>query len=412
MKKVHNSSALFAFLLSLAAAPAFAFEAVDTIPWPSRGEFPAYPQDETRPTSLWGQAGVRTDNNMLRRESPTSETIFRIGAGVRHEQRVIGRQRVLLEARGDLYTYERFSELDHFAYALLGDWRWELGNNLDGSILIGRDRRQADLAETQSERRDLVTSNRLGATARYALTPRVRVRGGLATTRTDREAFAAAETRGYTASGAVEYVSPLDNTIGVEYRRTRGDAPVPDFVAPLGTFVNNDYQEREIALVVTWVPSALWRTGGRIGHTTREYTELAGRDFDGTTYRAFVDWLPSNKTILGFEAYKVPESVIDVSAGHVLVKGVAFGPRWAITNKTVLSARLFRDRRTFEGDPVVGAGGPLRDEEVIGARLALGWEPQRFWQIGFAVDRGERESNVAGRDYQYTAFMANVAVRW
>jgi hypothetical protein len=125
-----------------------------------------------------------------------------------------------------------------------------------------------------------------------------------------------------------------------------------------------------------------------------------------------VDWLPGNKTILGFEAYRLPRSVVDIAASHVLLKGIAFGPRWALTNQVVLSARFVRERRTYEGDPALSTGATLRDELVTLMRFAVGWEPQRRWQAGVGLDRGERESNITGRDYQFTAVMGNLAYVW
>lgn len=413
MKNVQRRSAR-ALLFFLAAVPtaAPAFEAVDTLPWPSRGVFPAYPREDERPTDLWFQAGVLRDDNVLRAEAgERSDTITRFGAGIRHEQRVIGRQRVRLEARGDYYNYSQFSSLDHFGYSLLGDWLWEIGNELSGSLVAARERRQADVGETLTDRLDMVTSTRLGGTAAYRITPGFRVRGGLAGISTDRKEARDTEVDATSWTIGADYVSPLANTVGLEYRSTNAEAPNAEFVTGLG-LVNNDYRERELSLVATYALGAQLRSGLRVGRTQREYAEVPARDFDGTTGVVTLDWRPGNKTILGFEAYRLPRSVIDVAASHVLVKGIAFGPRWAVTNKMVLSARVLRERRVFEGDPELTAGATLRDELVTLWRLALGWEPQRFWQVGIGLDRGERESNIAGRDYQFTAMMANLAYSW
>src|SRR5439155_20783560 len=122
--------------------------------------------------------------------------------------------------------------------------------------------------------------------------------------------------------------------------------------------------------------------------------------------------LPGNKTILGFEAYQEPRSVIDIAASHVLVKGVSFGPRWAMTNQVVLSARFARERRQFDGNPALAAGATLRDEVYHLIRFAVGWEPQRRWQVGLGYDHGERESNIAGRDYQVNTVTGNLAYVW
>ena len=101
MKNLQRRVTVLAAALSLTAAPsARAYEAIDTIPWPSRGLYPAYPADETRPTGIMLEAGVLRDDNVLRSETtPQSDTITRVGGAVRHEQRIFGRQRLRLDAR-------------------------------------------------------------------------------------------------------------------------------------------------------------------------------------------------------------------------------------------------------------------------------------------------------------------------
>jgi hypothetical protein len=414
MKKVQLCHAL-AFLVAVAPTPALAFLTVDTLPWPSRGGFPAYPADEVRPTTYWVQGGVMRDDNILRLENGgQGDTVSRIGAGIRHEQRIIGRQRVLLDARADYYAHYNFDQLDHLAYSGTGLWNWEVGNDLAGTLLVGRERRLTDISETQTARRDIATATRLAGTAGYFVTPSVRVRGGVASARGERSAREEAETRGVAWTAGAEYVSPLRNVLGVEYRRSSGDAPVSELIAPVGTFVDNDFEEREVALVAVYALGAQLRTDWRVARTTREYTQLTGRDFEGTTYRARVEWLPGNKTILGFEAYREPRSILDVAASHVLVNGIAFGPSWAATNKLVFSARLIRERRKFEGDPTIFLvpGTVMRDEVIQTTRLAVGWEPMRHWELSVGLDIGERESNTAGRDYNFVAGMVNLAWRY
>ena len=400
--------------LLLAPAVALAFETVDTIPWPSQGIFPAYPREGAGPMELWAQGGIMRDDNVLRRETgEQADTIMRAGVGVRHEQRVIGRQRVRLQARADYYDYNEFAELDHLAYLAGADWLWEIGNDFSGVVGVGRERRLADIGESQNAVRNMLTDTRLSLSGGYRLGPSTRLRAALNTTRGESSAREFADTRATAVAVGADYVSPLNNTIGVEYRRAVGDAPVPELIAPLGTFVNNDYREREIALVVTYALREQLRSGLRLGRTERSYSELPGRDFDGTTGRATLEWLPGNKTSLLFSAYKEPRSLLEVAASHTVVKGVTFGPRWAYSAKTVLSALLLRERRTYEGDPALTLPGqPLRDELITGVRFGVGWEPVRHWQVALSYDMGERESNFPGRDYDFNAVALNVAWRY
>ena len=398
----------------LAPAVALAFETVDTLPWPSSGRFPAYGSEATgAPTDLWLQAGVMYDDNILRLESGAlDDTVMRFGGGFRTAQRVYGRQTLIVDARADYYMFDRFDDLDHLGYSAAGDWRWEIGNKLSGSIVLGRERRLADLGETQSAVRSIVTGTRLTASAGSLVTPSLRLRGGVGASRSERDTRDDAETRAASAIAAIEYVSGLGNTVGVEVRAADGDAPVDEEITGVA-LVNNDFEEREVALVAAYSLGPRLRADGRLGRTTREYSELPSRNFEGTTWRFGGEWLPGNKTSLALAFFKEPRSIIDVAASHVLVKGVTFGPSWAPTAKLVLSARLLREEREFEGDPRFAVGlEPLRDETIDALRFGIGWEPQRHWQVVVALDTGKRSSNFAGRDYDFTALSGNVAWRF
>ena len=414
MKNLQSQAARVLFLtLSVVSAPASAFEAIDTTPWPSLGVFPAYPRETADLTDVWFHAGILRDDNVLRTETGAqTDSIARYGGGIRHETRVIGRQRVRFEARGDYYDYRQFNELDNFAYSLGGEWLWEIGNNWAGTVFLSQLRRQVDMAETQAARLDTVISQRFGATAGYLVTPRFRLRGGFLGAHDDRKEVTESETRSATVTAAAEYVSPLANTVGLEYRFTKGNAPQLEFVDPLGAFVSNDYTENEIAVVSSYALGAQLRASVRLGYTRRDYDEVPTRDFDGWTGRIGVDWFPGTKTGLGFLLYREPRSIIDVAASHVLVSGAAFIPRWAVTNQVVLYARIARERRRFEGDPALTAGATLQDEYSTLLRFGLGWEPMRRWMVGLAAEHGERESNTPGRDYQYNSVMANLGYQW
>jgi hypothetical protein len=392
------------------SSSALAFDAVDRIPYPSLGDFPAYPPAERGPGTLYGQFGVEHDDNVLRETTgEDSETIWRVGVGASYEARVYGRQRVLLEARGDGYKYHEFGELDNFAYGVLAEWRWELGNRLSGTLGFGRRQYQADISELQAAIKDEITENHVYGTAALPFASRFRARAGFDVVDGDRPSARDAEIKTNALTAGLDYVSPLGNTLGIEVRRSDGDAGVPEELDPLGILVDNDFEESEVALVASYNPGPSLRVSARLGYTERTYSEISDRDFADNTGRATVAWRPGNKTLLVLRIYREPRSIIDVAASHVLVEGVSFGPSWAPTAKLVFSASFINEQREYSGDPAAALElEPLRDETVRGVVLGAGWEVTRRHHVGLAWERGERTSNVLGRDYDYNTLMLNL----
>ena len=423
MKCTRIHAAVAAAFLAPAAAFAQSFNAVDTIPWPSTGRFPAYPVNAPRPTEVWAQAGVVYDNNVFRlsKNADTrallgndtrSDTIGRFGAGIRHEQLIAGRQRVRLEARGDQYQYSNNSLLNHFEYGLRGEWLWEFTNDLSGTVGIERRTRLIDLAQQQRPVKDLITEDHAFVNGAFRLGPTIRLRSSLDGTRAkhDDTTRATGDLRSTTITGGVDYVTPLNNSVGLEARRTNGTAPTADLLNPT-VLVQNDFHENEVAVVARVTGSPQITGTGRVGRTTRHNEQFPGQDFRGTTWRASVDWTPLQKTGFEFALYKEPRSIIDIAASYVVANGASFGPRWAPTEKLVLSALFLRERQQYVGG-IVPAGTPQRDETVRSVRFGVGWEPRRFVELSAGYEHGVRSSNALLRDFDFDAVMANARFRF
>jgi len=415
MRRPYLLCPLLAGFFLLAPFSARAFETVDTLPYASGGRFYAYPPDEIRPYELYGEAGLMHDTNILRQSANAEiDKVSRFGIGGRLDQRVVGRQSVQLEARGDQYLFDRFSELNHFAYSGSANWLWEVGNDWTGTIGYARTHRLASLTETQRAIRRMVTTDDITGTAAWRVGPSFRLRGlagyGRGVRDTPGEDRVTLGTRTFTAGA--DYVTALGNSLGIEHRESRGDAPVSTTLDPNNTFGNNDFKERETAVVASYISGATLRFNARVGRTTRTYTDLPN-SFSGTTYRGGLEWVTTPKTLIALEVYKEPRAIIDIVASHSLVHGVAFGPAWAPTAKLAFSLRFVNEHREFiAADPNVAPAGTLLDETVRVARFGIAWEPQRQLQVGLGLDRGDRQSNTLGRNYAYTAAMFNVRVIW
>ena len=392
-------------LLALAPATALAFDTVDALPWPSAGRF-GYPGDPIRPWSVFAYGGTMYDTNVRRDNTgETADWISRVGVGGRYAARVVGRQSIALDGYGEYRSYDELSQFDHFAYGLRGAWLWELGNQLSGVASVSRTHRLSDLAETRVDEREMITADRFDLTGAYRFHPDWRLTGGVATTRTAHEGRET--THAFGARGGIAHVSPLGNAVGLEVRYAEGEAPEDE--AGIGSFPDNEYEETEVALTLAYVLTAQIRLRGRLGHTERTYSQVPASNFSGTTGRGAIEWAPSVKTLLTLEAYREPDSVIDIDALYVDTRGVAVGVAWAATYKLVFSLRALSERRLYKGDVLAASSGlPPRDETTRVLRFGVGWEPERRWQLSTSVDFGNRDSNILTQDYDYTAYTANI----
>lgn len=393
------------------AAHAQAFDAVDALTPSSSGRYPAYTGAGVPLSEFWVQGGGMVDSNILRRSStPQTEQVLRLGAGGRKDTYVYGRQMLRLEGRVDDYLFNHFRQLDNFSYGGNAAWHWELGNDLSGVLGVSQRRFQRDLAQIQAPVRTLITETRYVAHGAYQLGPSVRLTAGADLVELRDPLLTIGRVQVADGFGGIEYVTPLGNTFGAEYRRAHGDAPVSDRFDTAGVLAGNAFEEHTVSLTTGYVNPFI-RLRGRVGKTKRTYSELPAFDFQGTTWRVAADWQVTTKTALGFETYYEPRSVIAAGVSDVVVRGVAFGPGWAPTAKLNFSARFMRERQDYHGGSftftVPGATAP--DLEIVRlVRLGAYWEYTRQIHWQFAIDHGERESNVLGRDYRYNAFVANV----
>ncbi len=411
-----------ALVLLCVPATGFALDTLDTIRWPDEGRFPAYSlEPDERKVRLFVFGDVDRDSNPFRLSDTAntqatlgttekSDTVVRAGVGLKADLPV-SRQRLLFDLRGEQNDYRRFDLLDHFAYRGSGTWRWQAGNQWSGEIGASKRRFLANLAELQRPIKDLVTEDRAFAGAGFLVTPRWKVRGMLDWTKWDHGEPTRQTLDARVVGGTIglDYVTPPGNFVGGQVRYSEGDYPNRQLVA--GNLVSNQYQEVESSAVLHWVVTGKSTFDARLGYTSRRHDEVPQRDFDGATGRLNYDWFIAAKTLLNFSVWRELRSAEDISASYVVSKGWGLGPAWAPTSKLVFQAKYLREDRDYRGDPnFVASGAPPRDDTFRGVSLTAGYAPRRNLQFSLGAERGQRESNIVGVDYDYTAVSANARV--
>lgn len=413
-----------AILLSLPTV-ASGFEMVEDIQWPEDGRFTGYPAEtDPRPVQFSVSGGIYHDDNVFRLSDSAvvpagvhkSDTIYRVGVGLRANLPV-SQQRIVLDARVNSYTFDNNDRLDHVEYRGSAAWRWQAGQRLSGDLGYSRRRYLGDLGEIQATVKDMITEDRFFGSAGFMVTPRWRVRGAADWRKFDHSEATRSELDLRVTSGTVglDYVTPLNNSIGVQHKISQGEYDNRQAIVP-GTTVANTYDEYETSAVMRWNigPKSLFNA--RLGYTKREHDEVPARDFDGFTGRLSLDWAAGAKTLINASAWREIRSVEEfgtleqAAASYILSTGFSIGPSWAPTSKLVFEARYLHEKREYEGDPALsfpGSAGIQREDTFNGLRLAAGYTPRRNLRFSLAVERGDRDSNILLRDYDYNRVSAN-----
>jgi len=411
-----------AALLCLPAVAA-GFEMTEDILWPDDGRFPGYPQEaDTRTVHFFVSGGIYHDDNIFRlSDSATvpagvskSDTIYRIGARLRADI-PISRQRIILDGRVDNYTFDKNGLLDHVDYRGSARWAWQAGPLVSGDLGYSRRRYLGDLGEINAPLKDMITEDRIFGSAGFMVTPRWRIRGGADWGEWDHSA-ATRQTLNLEVTSVtvgLDYVTPLNNHVGVQHKQSHGKYPNRQTVSGTTT-VANSYDEGETSAVLRWNITGKSVLNARAGYTKREHDEVPARDFDGFTGRVNLDWEAGAKTLLHGAVWREIRSVDELAtleqaaASYVLSTGLSIGPSWAPTSKLVFEAKYIHEKREYEGDPGPSFGtGVQREDTFNGLRLAAGYAPRRNIRFSLAYERGDRDSNITLRDYEYNRVSAN-----
>jgi exopolysaccharide biosynthesis operon protein EpsL len=404
----------------------WAYQTLDDFRFPESGAFPAYPavlDGAGRYVLPYVYGGVYRDNNIFRlpaSQSPQSDTWWRLGAGIRANIPV-SRQRFFIEAQVDENRFNNNSFLDNTGTRLTGNWDWEAGNLLTGNLGVQHDHGQGGFGQVQAAVSNVYTANRSYGQANLRITPDWRVRAGFNTYKTEADDASRRQFDNNQTDWifGTDYISGLNNSVGLQWRESRGAFPNQQINTPTGvTTLNSEYKEEEPAAVIHYAFGGKSSFDARFGYTRREHDQLPARDYQGSTGNVTFHWTPSPKTLLDFNLFRetrpyVTSAIgavltsVDTTAAYVIARGIRFEPRWAITDQVVLQAQLLDERDTFKGDPTVPVGAGDREDKFRAGSIGLGWSPLRPVRLSLSYERGDRSSNIVNRDFKYQAVSLN-----
>jgi exopolysaccharide biosynthesis operon protein EpsL len=368
---------------------------------------------EEQPLQLKVYGGMSYDSNLFRLsdavnpqaaigESDKSDIIYQLGAGGKYELRQ-SRQKFIVEANVTEYKFQNFDNLDNTSDDLRGEWQWQVGNDWNGQLGLGQRRYLESFANFQQNVRDMVNQDRLYGSANYLLHSHLKLtlNADWYDTQHDGAARNVLDSRINNTALTVNWVSPAQNTVGLQYRT--GEARFPNQALIASTFIVNDYTEQEYSLVAHWQAGAISEIIARVGHTERKFDQAPNRNFSAPTWRLTYRWQPTGKTALEFATWRELADFQDLTSNYVRVTGISVAPTWSITPSVAIRGKISRETLNYLGDPGVVPVIDRREDKDRLYQISALWTPLRLTEFTLAVETGRRTSNQAFVDYKYNA---------
>jgi exopolysaccharide biosynthesis operon protein EpsL len=371
----------------------------------------APPEEEERPVQLKVSGGVMHDSNVFRLpsavdpqtviNSPTkADYIYQLGAGGKYEIRA-SRQKFIVEANLEEHKYQNFGNLDNDSNDLRAEWQWQAGNFWDGNLGVGERHFLGGFANVQSDIKDMIDQDRVYGTANYRLHSHLRLTLDLNwyDSRHGADPQKVYDTSANNTAFTVVWVTPAENTVGLQYRTT--DARYPNRQIISSSLVDNAFHEHEVNAVAHWRVTGVSNFAARVGYTERTYRQLPNRNFSGATWRLTYNWQPSGILAFDVATWREIAEFEDRNANYVETTGGSVSPVWSVTPNVSLQGKVSYQTGKFLGDPgIVPVTNPRRDKERIYQVSAL-WSPLRKTNVTLTLEKGERTSNHAFVDYRY-----------
>ncbi len=358
------------------------------------------------------------DSNVYRIQGGPSDNYSSTSVLGGFDQR-IGRQRVFGRAGVTASRYQDQDQLNNVSCNLNAGLDWETIERLSGNINVGLARSLATPAASASapvQSRNIAQVGSVDARARWGGASLLTLEGGLQYSNLDYSdpTYQASESSRTGASLGLYYHPGGPLRLGIAARVDRTKTPRA-FVDPVtGEVLSTRLNGRNLDLLADYDLTGLITANARVSYTRQTNSGIANADFSGLTGSLGVNWRPTGKTTVRFDAAR--DAGFNASAyntfvfnpgpsGLVLTPVVGLYENNQVTNSAGVSigyaatakisanasARYLRARLT-----VVNATGTSPDVVDISKIVSLGanYEITRAW--GLACNLGHEVREVSG----------------
>jgi hypothetical protein len=323
---------------------------------------------------------------------------------------VAGLQSLLVDASIARNSFKHNDALDHTEGNGKLQWNWASGSALSGKLGGDYSHSLANFANSRVYLADLLDRWGYFGELAYALGPswqlkvggrHVETEHGLAERRFD-------NLSSNTATGSVEYTTPDENLIGIDYRYEKGEFK-DDPAVQLGQSSLLNYNENETSLHSRIALGTKTKLETHLGYLRHEYPLDAANNFAGGVGRMELGWMISIKTQLAVAGWRELRANQDVESDYFVGQGGSVNLTWLTTEFFHVSLQGSREQRRYLPAEDITLTLPRRLEHQTDARAGLTYIPRRWLELEGFFAFEQRDSN---RDLQsYRDRLSGLTVR-
>lgn len=359
---------------------------------------------------------IRYDDNLFKLddgESPKAATghsqksdwTFSTNAGIRFDK-TYSLQRFQVEAMAVDNRYRTYDFLDFTAFNYHAAWFWHLTPRISGILLAEQKQELNNFTDFRNiAEKSIQTSQTRLFTVDGEIGGGLHLIGGLLDVRSRNsqsfEAVGDYQQDGYEAG--VKYVAPSNNWISILRRETNGQYNGRELDAT--TQLDTGFDQSETEVNATWRFTGKSAIDAKVAYLDREHDHFHERDYSGMTGRLQYRWNPTGKLQINTSISRNLFSFQEDINSYYVADTFSIGPIWQFSPKTTFRARYDYSNRDYHGAIIPVA--EMREDHVQTFMLAADWQATRKILVTATLQRDQRDSNIAGFDYDANSAMLN-----
>ncbi len=379
-------------------------------------------QEERDKLEIFISERVTADDNLYRQPEGMIDVVDVNGATLRGEDYInrisvgvdgrwpIARQLLRLALQVDDNRFSRNDQLDNFSGAGNVGWDWQAGSILSGTLGAEYSRALASFSSSRVVSKDLVDVGSYFGEARYHLGSRwslgANVRYGETSHGIDIRKIDDFQSK--SGGFGLRYETPAGASLAADYRYT--DARFPQESLLNGVPFDRSYNENTTSLRVKYPFTVKLLLDATAGYLRRDYATEQNGNFSGDVWRASLQWQPTVKTQIAFNAWRQLQAYIDAESDYFISRGGSIAPTWSPREKLSFVMELSMEDQTYLTSTVDPSFTEGRRDKVKAGQIRAIYTPRRPWRIDLSYRHEDRESNRALLAYRDN--LASLAVRF